>query len=65
MKKPSIPALQGIGDQALMRVLNPMKENIELMTGIRQGTLQKLPENADLTAVIRKINEIIERVNAH
>lgn len=65
MKKPSIPALQGISDQALMRVLNPMKENIELMTGIRQGTLQKLPENADLTAVIRKINEIIERVNAH
>lgn len=64
MKKPSIPALQGVKDPALMRVLTPMKENIELLTGVRQGTLQKLPENADTTAIINKINEIIERVNA-
>lgn len=65
MKKPAIPALQGITDEALRRILIPVKENIELMTGVRQGTLQKLPENADLGAVIEKINEIIDRVNAH
>lgn len=65
MKKPSIPAIQGVSDQALIRLLTPIKENIELMNGIRTGTLEKLPENADLTAVVGKINEIIERINAH
>lgn len=65
MKKPSIPAIQGVSDQVLIRLLTPIKENIELTNGIRTGTLEKLPENADLTAVVGKINEIIERINAH
>lgn len=65
MKKPAIPALQGIPDLALMRVLTPIKENIELLTGVRSGVIQPLPENASLEAVIEKINEIIERINAH
>lgn len=65
MKKPAIPALQGIPDLALMRVLTPIKENIELLTGVRSGVIQPLPENASLETVVEKINEIIERINAH
>jgi hypothetical protein len=42
-----------------------MKENIEIMTGIRGGLIEPLPDNASLSAVILKINEIIGRLNAH
>lgn len=65
MKKPSIPALQGIKDQALLKVLTPVKENIELMTGVRGGVIEELPENASLSSTISKINEIISRLNSH
>ena len=65
MKKPSIPALQGIKDQAVLKVLTPMKENIELMTGVRGGVIEELPENSSLSSTISKINEIIRRLNSH
>lgn len=65
MKKPSIPALQGIKDLALLKVLTPVKENIELMTGVRGGVIEELPENASLSSTISKINEIISRLNSH
>ena len=65
MKKPSIPALQGIKDQALLKVLTPVKETIELMTGVRGGVIEELPENASLSSTISKINEIIGRLNSH
>lgn len=65
MKKPSIPALQGIKDQALLKVLTPVKENIELMTGVRGGVIEELPENSSLSSTISKINEIIRRLNSH
>jgi hypothetical protein len=48
-----------------MRILTPVKENIELMTGVRGGTIEELPENSSLSSTISKINEIIGRLNSH
>jgi len=52
MKKPAIPAVQGVQDPAVIRLLTPIKENIELMTGVREGTIQQLSSGADLATVI-------------
>lgn len=66
MKKPAIPGIQGISDTALQRILMPMKENIELLTGVRGEIIKPLPTGTtDLAVIVSKINEIIERINAH
>lgn len=66
MKKPSIPGMQGVTDPVLARILHPIKENIESMTGVREGVIQKLPATTtDLPTIVGKINEIITRLNAH
>lgn len=64
MKKPAIPAVSGITDQVVASLLRPLKENVEVMNGVRGGPLQKLPANASLSDVIAKVNEIIGRLNA-
>lgn len=65
-KKPAIPSMQGVTDQTLSRILSPMKENIEQLTGLREGLIQKLPaKTTDLPTIVAKINEIITRLNAH
>lgn len=43
--------------------LKPIKENIEMVTGARGGELKALSKDADLSEVIKKINEIIARIN--
>lgn len=63
MKKPAIPAV-AVRDQAVASLLKPMKENIEILTGQRGGSLTKLNSNATLSEVISKINELIDRLNA-
>ena len=63
MKKPSIPAVN-VADQRIASLLRPIKENIETITGTRGGPLAQLPSDADLAAVISKINAIIARLNA-
>lgn len=65
MKKPSIPAVAGVNDPAVAALLRPMKENIELMNGVRGGQISSLPEDATLTDVIAKINQIIGKLNAN
>ena len=66
MKKPAIPAIRGIADRSLLSVLAPMKENIESLTGVREGIIEKLPATTtDLPTIVGKINEIIARLNAH
>lgn len=64
MKKPSIPAVSGVQDPAVARLLQPIKENIEVMTGVRGGVLSSLPTNASSSEIISKINEIIGKLNA-
>ena len=65
MKKPAIPSTQPVADQTVAALLRPIKENIEILTGIRGGIIAQLGENASNSEVIAKINEIIQRLNAH
>jgi hypothetical protein len=65
MKKPAIPSTQPVNDPTLAALLRPMKENLEIITGVRGGIIAQLPENASNSQVIAKINEIIQRLNAH
>jgi Tfp pilus assembly protein PilO len=65
MRKPAIPSLLPIKDTSLAAVLAPMKENIEIMNGSREGLLQTLPTGATLPEAVAKINEIIIRLNFH
>lgn len=63
MKKPGIPAVN-VADQRVASLLQPMKQNIEQITGVRGGPLTQLPSDASLAEVISKINAIIVRLNA-
>jgi hypothetical protein len=63
-KKPGIPIVN-TGDRAVILALNAMKENIELITGVRPGTRQisTLGTSASTSDMISKINEIVTRIN--
>lgn len=63
MKKPSIPAIN-TDDPKVSALLRPIKENIEIISGVRGGSLTNLPTNATLSDVISKLNELINRLNA-
>jgi hypothetical protein len=64
MKKPAIPATSGL-PQELTRVLDPIKTNIEIMTGARPGVspIVQLGSSAQLSDLISKVNEVISRIN--
>lgn len=64
MKKPAIPGTSSL-DPDLARVLEPIKANIEMITGARPGTtsLAALPSTASLADVIAKVNAILSRIN--
>lgn len=62
MKKPSIPAIT-IADNTLASILRPIKENIEILNGVRVGRIDTLSETATLSEVIAKLNEVIDRIN--
>lgn len=64
MKKPAIPSLLPIQDRSIAAV-GPMKENIEILNGVREGLLTTLPTDATLAQAVAKINEIILRLNFH
>jgi hypothetical protein len=63
MKKPAIPSTQQVSDATVASLLRPMKENLEIITGVRGGELALLAENSTNSQVISKINEIIQRLN--
>lgn len=63
MRKPSIPAVN-VPDQRIAQLLRPMKQNIEILTGLRSPTITPLPTDATLADVISTINAIIARLNA-
>jgi hypothetical protein len=64
MKKSAIPSVLSL-DQELARVLEPIKNNLEIITGARPGTkeITKLATTATLTDVIAKVNEVVARLN--
>jgi hypothetical protein len=62
LRKPAIPAVV-VPDRRLSTLLGPMKQNIEMLTGVRGGRLEYLPDTATPDEAIAKINEIIDRLN--
>jgi hypothetical protein len=44
-------------------MLTAMKENIELLTGARGGSIEPLPDSATLADVIERLNEVIDRLS--
>jgi hypothetical protein len=64
IKKPAIPPYSS-SDKTLTQVLNAVRENIEIMTGVRNGTSQinQLPPAATNAEIVVKLNEIIAALN--
>ena len=64
MKKPAIPGTSSLS-QDLARVIEPIKQNVEIITGARPGVseIQPLASTASLSDVISKVNELISRIN--
>ena len=63
-KKPGIPAVN-FSDSTLNQAISAIKENIEIITGARNGIgeLRALEPTATNAQIIAKINEIITRLN--
>lgn len=64
-KKPAIPAVQAstVVDRRLATIIEPIKQNIEMITGVRGGRTEQLDNTADLDQVITKLNEVIAKIN--
>jgi len=56
-----IPSTSGI-DPIIRRVLDPLKENIEIIKGQRGIKFAPLPENATNAEIIAKVNAVIARL---
>jgi hypothetical protein len=64
MKKPAIPSTSSLPPE-VARVVEPLKANVELITGSRPGStsLTSLATDATLADVITKVNQILSRIN--
>ena len=62
MKAPYIPSPTSL-PQEHARVLNPMKQVLDHLTGTRSGVIAALPTTATTAVIIAKINEIVVRLN--
>ncbi|CAB4135459.1 hypothetical protein UFOVP285_29 [uncultured Caudovirales phage] len=63
-RKPSIPIVN-FSDRTLNQAISAIKENIEIITGARNGIgeIAQLEPTATTAQIITKINEIITRLN--
>ena len=61
-----IPAIEGIKDDSVTKILTPMKSIIESMTARlpNNAPIKTLGANANLAGCIDKINEIINRIQS-
>ena len=58
------PVISTMGMPAeLAWFLKPVKENIEMVTGARGGELKGLKPSATQDEIIKKVNELIARIN--
>lgn len=62
MKRSAIPSPPP-GDPAMNAVLTALKENVELLTGVRGDKLSQLPSTATLANVITALNKVIDRLS--
>ena len=63
MKKPGIPPTPLVMGE-MGQFLDALKTHLEMLGGMRSGVLEPLATDATLAAVIAKVNEIVDRVNA-
>lgn len=63
MRKPAIPPTSSLSIE-IARVVEPMKQNIEMLTGARPGavSISPLPETATLADCINQLNLILSRI---
>lgn len=63
-KKPAIPIVNS-GERSVVLALSAIRENIELITGMRPGIdqISTLGTSASTSDIISKINEIVTRLN--
>lgn len=63
MRKPAIPPTSGLALE-IARVVEPMKQNIEMVTGARPGavSISPLPATATLADCINQLNLILSRI---
>ncbi len=61
MKKPAIPQVPH-GAQPRTGFDQSVKETLEIITGRRGGSVQPLPADASLADVVKKVNELIARL---
>lgn len=63
MRKPSIPPTSMLPLE-ISRVVEPLKQNVELITGARPGavSIDPLSDNATLAQVITQLNLILSRI---
>lgn len=66
IRKPGIPTSSSVS-RDVARVLDPIKENVEILTGVRSGVkpIVQLTSVASQTDIANKANEIIVRLNAN
>lgn len=64
MMKPSIPGTGSL-QRDVAAYIEPLKANVELITGARPGSVQisPLPATATLADVIVQLNKILSRIN--
>lgn len=62
MKRTAIPDPPPSAAQ-MRELLMAMKENIELLTGVRGDKLTTVPTNASLAEVIVALNKVIDRLS--
>jgi hypothetical protein len=61
MKAAAIPSVQSLSPE-MRRVVGPLVEVVETVTGRRVQKIEPLPANAGTGEIIDKVNEIIERL---
>ena len=63
MRKPAIPGTASL-PQNLAQVIEPLKANVELITGARPGavSISPLPETATLADCVNQLNLILSRI---
>lgn len=63
MKKPGIPAVPiNIGADHFT-ILTALKENVEIIGGVRSTPIEQLPSTATLAQVIVALNKVIDRLS--
>jgi hypothetical protein len=63
VKRTAIPHVPPL-EPGLRELLSAMKENIELLTGVRGANkLSRVPDSAQLADIIAALNEVIDRLS--